>query len=160
LPCGIPELRRLFRWLKSRELTVIVTGERGIHGLTRHGIEEYISDCVILLDHRVMEGVSTRHLRVVKYRGSMHGTNEYPFLIGKNGISVMPITSLGLDHDASNERVSTGIPRLDEMFAGNGVYRGSSILVSGTPGTGKSSVGAFFAAAAYKRGEKSTAVLI
>jgi len=149
------ELRRLFRWLKDRGMTAVITGERGEQTLTRYGLEEYVADCVILLDNRVNEQISTRRLRIVKYRGSSHGTNEYPFLIGKNGISVMPITSLGLDHDASNERVSTGIPRLDDMLAGNGVYRGSSILVSGTPGTGKSSIGSFFAAAACKRGEKA-----
>jgi len=149
------ELRRLFRWLKEHGMTAVITAERGERSLTRYGLEEYVADCVILLDNRVNEQISTRRLRVVKYRGSPHGSNEYPFLIGKNGISVMPITSLGLDHEASNERVSTGIPRLDGMFAGNGVYRGSSILVSGTPGTGKSSVGAFFVAAACKRGEKA-----
>lgn len=149
------ELRRLFRWLKDRGMTAVITGERGDKTLTRYGLEEYVADCVILLDNRVNEQISTRRLRIIKYRGSAHGTNEYPFLIGTNGFSVMPITSLGLDHEAPNERVSTGIPRLDDMFAGNGLYRGSSVLVSGTPGTGKSSVGAFFAAAACKRGEKA-----
>jgi circadian clock protein KaiC len=149
------ELRRLFRWLKDRGMTAIITGERGEHSLTRYGLEEYVADCVILLDHRVTEQVSTRRLRVVKYRGSAHGTNEYPFLIGSHGISVLPITSLALDHKASSERVSTGVPRLDEMFSGNGVYRGSSVLVTGSPGTGKSSIAATFVAAACRRGERA-----
>jgi len=149
------ELRRLFRWLKDRGVTAVITGERGEQALTRYGLEEYVADCVILLDHRVNDQISTRRLRVVKYRGSAHGTNEYPFIIGPKGILVMPITSLQLDHAASNERVSTGIPLLDEMFAGKGVYRGSSVLISGSPGTGKSSIGAFFAAAAAKRRERA-----
>jgi circadian clock protein KaiC len=149
------ELRRLFRWLKDRGMTAIITGERGEHSLTRYGLEEYVADCVILLDHRVTEQVSTRRLRVVKYRGSAHGTNEYPFLIGSHGISVLPITSLALDHKASSERVSTGVPRLDEMFSGNGVYRGSIVLVTGSPGTGKSSIAATFVAAACRRGERA-----
>jgi len=149
------ELRRLFRWLKDRGVTAVITGERGDHALTRYGLEEYVADCVILLDHRVTDQISTRRLRVVKYRGSAHGTNEYPFIIGQKGISVMPITSLQLDHSASKERVSTGIPRLDEMFAGQGVYRGSSVLISGSPGTGKSSIGASFAAAAARRRERA-----
>ncbi len=139
------ELRRLFRWLKDRGVTCIVTGERGEQTLTRQGLEEYVSDCVILLDHRVEEQISTRRLRVVKYRGSSHGTNEYPFLIDEDGVSVMPITSMGLTHSASTERVSSGIPRLDSMLGGRGFYRGSSILVSGTAGTGKSSIAAHFA---------------
>jgi circadian clock protein KaiC len=149
------ELRRLFRWLKDRGMTAIITGERGENTLTRYGLEEYVADCVILLDHRVNEQVSTRRLRVVKYRGSAHGTNEYPFLIGKHGLSVLPITSLVLDHKASTERVSTGVRRLDEMFSGKGIYRGSSVLVTGSPGTGKSSIGAAFAAAACRRGERA-----
>ena len=150
------ELRRLFRWLKDREMTAVITGERGEKSLTRYGLEEYVADCVILLDHRVNEQISTRRLRVIKYRGSAHGTNEYPFIIGKHGISVMPITSLTLDHSASSEMVSTGIPRLDEMLAGgNGIYRGSSILISGSPGTGKSSTAMSFAVAACKRGERA-----
>ena len=149
------ELRRLFRWIKDRGLTAVITGERGENTLTRFGLEEYVADCVILLDHRVQEHISTRRLRVVKYRGSAHGTNEYPFLIGARGISVMPITSLKLDHEAPKERISLGIQKLDEMLAGNGVYRGSSILVSGSSGTGKSSIGASFAAAACKRGERA-----
>jgi circadian clock protein KaiC len=149
------ELRRLFRWLKDRGLTAIITGERGEHSLTRYGLEEYVADCVILLDHRVTEQVSTRRLRVVKYRGSVHGTNEYPFLISQNGLSVLPITSLMLDHKASTERVSTGIASLDEMLEGKGLYRGSSVLVTGSPGTGKSSIGAAFVAAACRRGERA-----
>jgi circadian clock protein KaiC len=148
------ELRRLFRWLKDRGLTAVITGERGEHSLTRYGLEEYVADCVILLDHRVTDEISTRRLRIVKYRGSAHGTNEYPFLIGEQGLSVLPITSISLDHQASAERVSTGIARLDEMFGGHGVYRGSSILVTGSPGTGKSSIGATFTEAACRRGER------
>ncbi len=150
------ELRRLFRWLKSKGVTAIVTAERSAGGdgtFTRHGLEEYVSDCVILLDHRVTQEISTRRLRVVKYRGSMHGTNEYPFLIDETGFTVLPITSLGLQHAASNERISSGIPRLDAMLGG-GYYRGSSILVSGTAGSGKTSVAAHFAHAACARGER------
>jgi circadian clock protein KaiC len=149
------ELRRLFRWLKDRGMTAVITGERGENQLTRYGIEEYVSDCVILLDHRVNDQISTRRLRVVKYRGSAHGTNEYPFVIGTKGFSVMPITSLGLDHAASNERISTGVSALDDMMGGKGVYRGSSVLISGSPGTGKSSLAAHFAAEACRRGEKA-----
>ncbi len=149
------ELRRLFRWLKDRGVSAIVTGERGETSLTRFGLEEYVADCVILLDHRIVDQVSTRRLRVVKYRGTAHGTNEYPFLIGKDGISVLPITSMRLDHQASRERMSTGIDGLDDMLGGAGVYRGSSTLVSGTPGTGKSSVGATFVDAACRRGERA-----
>ena len=148
------ELRRLFRWLKDRKVTAIVTGERGAGTLTRHGLEEYISDCVILLDHRVNEQLSTRRLRIVKYRGSAHGTNEYPFLIDEAGLSVLPITSLGLAHAASTERVSTGVPQLDTMLGGDGVYRGSTVLVSGTAGTGKTSLAAHFAHAACGRNER------
>jgi circadian clock protein KaiC len=148
------ELRRLLRWLKSKEVTAIITGELGTETLTRHGLEEYVSDCVILLDHRVSDQMATRRLRVVKYRGSKHGTNEYPFLIGEDGISVMPITSLGLDYAVTTERVSTGIARLDTMLGGEGFYRGSSIIVSGTAGTGKSSIAASFANAACQRGER------
>jgi len=147
------ELRRLFGWLKTKGVTAIITGERGEGTLTRHGLEEYVSDCVILLDHRVNEQMSTRRLRIVKYRGSTHGTNEYPFLIDNDGISVMPITSLGLDHPVTSERVSTGIPQLDVMMGGKGYYCGSSILVSGQAGTGKSSVAAHFVSAACSRGE-------
>ncbi len=149
------ELRRLFRWLKEKGVTTVITGERGTDMLTRHGLEEYVADCVILLDHRVTDQLSTRRLRIVKYRGSSHGTNEYPFLIGNTGISVLPITSLGLKAIASKERVSTGIPRLDTMFAGQGYFRGSTVLVSGTAGTGKSSIAATFAKATCDRGEKA-----
>jgi circadian clock protein KaiC len=149
------ELRRLFRWLKSKKVTAIITAERGEGLLTRHGLEEYVSDCVIVLDHRVHDQVATRRLRVVKYRGSSHGTNEYPFLIDEGGFDVLPITSVGLDHPASDERVSTGLPQLDVMLGGNGYYRGSSVLVSGTAGTGKSSLAATFVEAACTRGEKS-----
>jgi circadian clock protein KaiC len=148
------ELRRLFRWLKNRGVTAVITGERGDGSLTRQGLEEYVSDCVILLDHRVTEQVSTRRMRIVKYRGTHHGTSEYPFLIDEKGISVMPITSVQLDHEASDERVSSGIPRLDAMLGGEGYFRGSSILVSGTAGTGKSTLAASFARAAAKRGER------
>ena len=148
------ELRRLFRWLKDRGVTAIITGERGEGALTRHGLEEYVSDCVILLDNRVVDQVSTRRLRVVKYRGSSHGTNEYPFLIDEKGISVLPVTSLGLQHPASEERVSSGIPRLDAMLGGRGYFRGTTILVSGTAGSGKSSIAAHFARAAGERGER------
>ena len=148
------ELRRLFRWLKERNLTTIVTGERGQNTLTRHGLEEYLSDCVILLDHRVTETVLTRRLRIVKYRGSTHGTNEYPFLIESDGISVLPVTSMDLKYAACNDRVSTGVPALDSMFGGSGYFRGSSILVSGTSGTGKTSLTAHFVDAACARGEK------
>ncbi len=149
------ELRRLFRWLKARGLTAIVTGERGEGTLTRHSLEEYISDCVILLDHQVTDTVLTRRLRVIKYRGSTHGTNEYPFLIESDGISVLPVTSMELKHAASTEQVSTGVPALDEMFAGKGYFRASSVLVSGTAGTGKTSLAAHFVDAACARGEKS-----
>lgn len=148
------ELRRLFRWLKDRGLTALITGECGDKTLTRYGLEEYVADCVLLLDHRIESQVSTRRLRVVKYRGSAHGTNEYPFMIGSHGLSVMPITSLRLDHEAPTERVGTGIPALDEMLGQRGVYRGSSVLVSGSPGTGKSSIAAAFANAACTRGER------
>jgi circadian clock protein KaiC len=149
------ELRRLFRWLKDRGMTAIITGERGENSLTRYGLEEYVADCVILLDHRLIDQISTRRLRIVKYRGSAHGTNEYPFLIGARGLSVMPITSLRLDHPASTHRVATGIEGLDHMLGGLGVYRGSSTLVSGAPGTGKSSIAACFVNAACARGERA-----
>jgi circadian clock protein KaiC len=148
------ELRRLFRWLKERNLTTIVTGERGQNTLTRHGLEEYLSDCVILLDHRVTETVMTRRMRVVKYRGSTHGMNEYPFLIESDGISVLPVTSMDLKYAVGNERVSTGVPALDTMFGGAGYFRGSSILVSGTAGTGKTSLTAHFVDSACARGER------
>jgi circadian clock protein KaiC len=148
------ELRRLFRWLKERGLTAIVTSERGEGALTRHGLEEYISDCVILLDTQVTETVLTRRLRVIKYRGSSHGTNEYPFLIESDGISVLPLTSVELQHVASNERVPTGVVALDSMLGGKGYFRGSSILLTGTAGTGKTSLAAHFVDAACARGEK------
>ena len=148
------ELRRLFRWLKDKGVTAVITGERGDGLLTRQGLEEYVTDAVILLDHRVHDQVSTRRLRVVKYRGSHHGTNEYPFLINADGISVLPVSSLALEHDAPLERISTGVGRLDEMLSGKGYYRGSTILVSGTAGTGKTSLAAHFLDAACRRGER------
>jgi circadian clock protein KaiC len=148
------ELRRLFGWLKKKGVTAIITGERGNGTLTRQGLEEYVSDCVILLDHRVSDQSSIRRLRIVKYRGSTHGTNEYPFLIDEDGFSVLPVTSLGLNHISSNERISTGIPRLDTMLSGKGYFRGSTILVSGTAGTGKTSLAAQFVEAACERGER------
>ena len=148
------ELRRLFRWLKDKGVTAVITAERGREQLTRHGLEEYVSDCVILLDHRVNDQIATRHLRVVKYRGALHGTNEFPFLIGDEGISVLPITSLALNHTVSSERIATGIPRLDAMLGGKGFFRGSSILLTGTPGTGKTIISANFAQAAARRGER------
>lgn len=154
------ELRRLFRWLKEKGVTAVITAERGEGTLTRYGMEEYVADCVILLDHRVNDQVSTRRLRVVKYRGSLHGTNEYPFLIDEDGITVMPITSLGLDHPAPTERVSTGIERLDFMLDGKGFFRGSSVLVTGGAGTGKSSTGALFVDAACGRGETALYVAL
>ena len=147
------ELRRLFGWLKKKRVTTIVTGEKGDATLTRQGLEEYVSDCVILLDHRVSNQSSIRRLRIVKYRGSTHGTNEYPFLIDEDGFSVLPVTSLGLKHISSKERISTGIPRLDTMLSGEGYFRGSTVLVSGTAGTGKTSLAAQFVEAACKRGE-------
>ena len=148
------ELRRLFRFLKDRGVTVVLTGERGEGQLTRQGLEEYVSDCVILLDHRVNEQVSTRRLRIVKYRGSSHGTNEYPFIIDQYGLEVLPITALDLQHPASTERISSGVPRLDTMLGGQGFFRGTSVLVSGTAGTGKSSLSAHFADATCRRGER------
>jgi circadian clock protein KaiC len=148
------ELRRLFRWLKDKGVTAVITAERGEGALTRHGLEEYVSDCVILLDHRVTDQISTRRLRIVKYRGTAHGTNEYPFLIDEDGFSVLPVTSLGLQHHVSNERISSGIPRLDTMLGGDGFYRGSTVLVSGTAGTGKTSLAAHFVDAACRRGER------
>jgi circadian clock protein KaiC len=147
------ELRRMFRWLKDRGLTAVITGEQGAGTLTRYGLEEYVSDCVIALDNRVTDQVSTRRLRIVKYRGTAHGSNEYPFLIDEHGFSVLPITSLGLDYLVSTEQVSTGLPALDAMFDGGGYYRGSSVLISGTAGTGKTSLAAMFADATCRRGE-------
>jgi circadian clock protein KaiC len=148
------ELRRLFRWLKDRGVTAVVTGERGDGTLTRHGLEEYISDCVILLDSRIVNEMATRRLRVVKYRGSTHGQNEYPFLLDEKGLSVLPVTSLGLDYPVSNERVSTGVAGLDEMLGGQGMFRGSTVLFSGAAGTGKTSLAAHFADATCRAGER------
>ncbi len=148
------ELRRLFRWLRDHQVTAVITGERGQGTLTRHGIEEYLSDCVVILDDRLTHDVATRRLRVMKYRGSTHGRNEYPFLIGTEGFEVLPITSLGLSQDVSGDRVSTGVAGLDEMLGGQGVFRGSGVLVSGTSGTGKTTIAASFADAACRRGEK------
>ncbi len=148
------ELRRLFSWLKERGVTSIVTAERGEGALTRHGLEEYVSDCVILLDHRVNDQISTRRMRIVKYRGSTHGTNEYPFLIDTNGITVIPITSADLQHAVSDEVVSTGVARLDSMLGSGGYFRGSTVLITGTAGAGKSSLAAHFADAACTRGER------
>ena len=148
------ELRRLFRWLRDREITAVVTAERGDQMFTRQGLEEYITDAVISLDHRVYEQISTRRIRVVKYRGSTHGTNEYPFLINRDGITVLPVTSLLLEHEATNERVSTGLPALDDMLGGKGYYRASTVLLSGTAGTGKTTLAAHFVDAACARGEK------
>ena len=149
------ELRLLFRWLKEKGVTAIITGEKGEGGLlTRQGIEEYVSDCVITLDHRVIDQLSTRRVHIVKYRGSAHGTNEYPFLITEHGISVVPITSVGLTHTVSSQRIPTGLPRLDAILGGKGYYRGSTILVTGTPGIGKTSLAATFVDAACRRGEK------
>jgi circadian clock protein KaiC len=148
------ELRRLFRWLKDRGVTAVITAERGNGALTRHGLEEYVSDCVILLDNRVIEQVGTRRLRVVKYRGSAHGSDEYPFLIRAGGFSVLPLSSVALDHEAPSERMSSGISGLDEMLEGKGFYKGSTILVSGTAGTGKSSIAAHFVHGVCKGGGK------
>lgn len=148
------ELRRLFNWLKEKGVTAIITGEKGDGTLTRQGLEEYVSDCVILLDNRITNQISTRMLRVIKYRGSLHGTNEYPFLIDEDGISVLPVTSLLLEPKVSTQRVPTGIPTLDNMLEGKGYFRGGSILVSGTPGTGKTSIAANFANASCERKER------
>ena len=148
------ELRRLFRWLKDRGLTAIVTGETGDGMPTRHGLGQYVSDCVIYLDHRVSHEIATRRLRVVKYRGSRHGTNEYPTVIDENGLSVTPISAVGLDYPVTSERVSTGVPRLDAMLGGKGFFRGSSILISGTAGTGKSSLAVALADSTCRRGDK------
>ena len=149
------ELRRLFRWLKAKGVTAVITAETGDGKLTRQGIEEYVADCVILLDHRVEDQTSIRRLRVIKYRGTMHGTSEYPFLIGETGLSVLPLSSLKLEHKAPTQRVSTGVPRLDTMLGGKGFYRGTSVLVSGGAGTGKSSLAAHFVRAACQRGERA-----
>src|SRR6202000_1256926 len=148
------ELRRLFHWLKEKGVTAIITAEKGDGKLTRQGLEEYVSDCVILLDHRVINQISTRRLRIIKYRGSVHGTNEYPFLIDEDGISVLPVTSLRLEKPVSSERVSSGIPALDQMLGGKGFFKGSSVLVSGTAGTGKTSIAAYFANETCKSGNR------
>ena len=148
------EIKRLFRWLKQKQVTAVITGEQGQNSFTRHGLEEFISDCIILLDNRVRQQVSTRRIRVIKYRGSNHGTNEYPFVIDTNGLSVIPITSAGLDHPGTAEKVSTGIASLDKLFAGGGYTKGSTVLVSGTAGTGKTSLAAAFAVESCKRGER------
>jgi len=148
------ELRRLFRWLKDKGVTAIITGEQGERTLTRHGLEEYVSDCVIFLDHRVINQIATRRLRIVKYRGSPHGTNEYPTMIDEHGLSVLPISSLGLDYGVGTDRISSGVDRLDAMLGGRGYYRGSSILITGSAGTGKSSMAAAFADSACRRGER------
>jgi circadian clock protein KaiC len=147
------ELRRLFLWLKDKGITAVVTGERGDRTITKYGLEEYVADCVITLDHRVTNQIAVRRLRIIKYRGSLHGTDEYPFLISSDGISVLPITSMSLTHKASNERLSSGIPRLDSMLGGKGYFRGTSVLVSGQAGTGKTSLAATFIDAACRRGE-------
>ena len=148
------ELRRLFRWLKAKGVSAIITGEKGEIGLTRHGLEEYVSDCVISLSHEEQDRVYTRRLRIVKYRGTKHETSEFPFLIDDDGFAVMPITSLALDHDVSEERISSGVPEMDAMLGGKGFFRGSSILISGTSGTGKTSLCGHMADGACKRGEK------
>jgi circadian clock protein KaiC len=149
------ELRRLFAWLKERGITAVITGERGTDTLTRQGLEEYVSDCVIFLDHRVTDEISTRRLRIVKYRGSSHGTNEYPFLIDRHGIAVLPVTSLQLIHNATSERIPTGLDWLDEMFGGHGYFRASSVLLSGGAGTAKTTLAAYFLDAACRRGERA-----
>ncbi len=148
------EIKRLFRWLKSKQVTTVITGEQWQHSFTRHGLEEFISDCIILLDNRVRQQVATRRIRVIKYRGSNHGANEYPFVIGEDGLSVIPITSTGLDHPGTAEKVSTGVPSLDKLFAGGGYARGSTILISGTAGTGKSSLATAFVIEACRRKER------
>lgn len=148
------EFRRLFRWLKDHDLTAVITAETGEHTLTRYGLEEYVSDCVISLDHRVKDQISARRLRIVKYRGTKHGADEYPFLIDEQGMSILPLSSLQLQHEVSDERVSSGIPDLDQMLEGQGYFRGSSILLSGTAGTGKTALAASFADATCRRGER------
>jgi circadian clock protein KaiC len=149
------EIRRLFRWLKERQLTTVITAEKGEGTITRYGLEEYVSDCVIVLDHRIEEQISTRRMRIVKYRGTSHGADEYPFLIDQQGVSVLPVTSLELNHKVSTERVSSGVPDLDAMLGGEGFFRGSSALVSGTSGSGKTTLGISFAEATCRRGERS-----
>lgn len=148
------EFRRLFRWLKERGLTTVITAEKGEGTLTRYGLEEYVSDCVILLDHRVRDQISARRMRIVKYRGTRHGADEYPFLIDEQGMSVLPLSSLKLQHDVSSERISSGVPALDEMLEGKGYFRGSSVLLSGTAGSGKTTLASSFADATCRRGER------
>jgi circadian clock protein KaiC len=148
------EIRRLFGWLKEKGVTAVITGEKGDGSLTRQGLEEYVSDCVILLDFRVIEQIATRRLRIVKYRGSTHGTNEYPFLIDEEGISVIPITSLQLDYKSPTEIISTGLEALDSLFSGNGIYRAGSTLITGTAGTAKTILASYFALGCCKRGER------
>ena len=148
------EIKRLFRWLKEKKVTALITGEPGQDSYTRHGLEEYISDCIILLDNRVSEQISIRRIRIIKYRGSNHGTNEYPFVIDKDGLSVIPITSAGLNHPGTHKRISTGVHSLDKMFQGGGYTRGSTVLISGTAGTGKTSLAAAFSIERCKRGER------
>lgn len=148
------EIRRLFEWLKQKGVTAIITGERGENSLTRQGLEEYVSDCVILLDFRVVDQIATRRLRIVKYRGSTHGTNEYPFIIDENGISVIPITSLNLNYRSSKEIISTGLPSLDKLFNPGGYYRGSSILITGVAGTAKTTLAGHFAVSSCRRSER------
>lgn len=147
------EIRRLFQWLKDKGVTAIITGERGENSLTRQGLEEYVSDCVILLDFRVIDQIATRRLRIVKYRGSTHGTNEYPFLIDESGISVIPVTSLKLDYKSPREIISTGLPQLDKMLLPGGIYRGSSTLITGTAGTSKTILATYFAMSSCRRKE-------
>jgi circadian clock protein KaiC len=149
------ELRRLFRWLKDRGMTAVITAEQGEGMLTRYGLEEYVADCVIQLQHRVAEKITTRLMRIVKYRGSRHGTNEYPFMVGEKGLIVLPVTSVGLTHPALKDRISTGIPELDAMLSNKGYFRGSSILISGSPGTGKTTFSSYFVNASCARGEKT-----
>ena len=148
------EIKRLFRWLKQKKVTAVITGEQGQDTFTRHGLEEFISDCIILLDNRVRQQVSTRRIRVIKYRGSNHGTNEYPFVIDKDGLSVIPITSAGLDHPGTDQKVSTGVLALDKLFAGGGYTKGSTVLISGTAGTGKTSLAAAYTIERCKQGER------
>ena len=149
------EIRRLFRWLKDRGLTTVVTAERGDGTLTRYGLEEYVSDCVVALDHRVNDQISTRRMRIVKYRGSAHGTDEYPFLIDHKGFSVLPLSAIRLNHKVSRDRVSSGVKDLDGMLEGKGFYKGSSVLVSGTSGSGKSTLAAHFANEACRTGKRA-----
>ncbi len=148
------EIRRLFQWLKNKGVTTIITGEKGEKTLTRQGLEEYVSDCVILLDFRVIDQIATRRLRIVKYRGSTHGTNEYPFLIDESGISVIPVTSLKLDYKSPKDIISTGLPALDKLFSGGGIYRGSSTLITGSAGTSKTILASYFAKSSCRRNEK------